>query len=1267
MASKRTVQFEFLVEADTRQIDRFHDSLKRVQQTAPVSEGVLTSLREELTRFAAANAKTENSLQAQIAALRDASRNADLTQSEYTKLRLEVQRLQGEYSLLTNNIVGIGNAYSAAAVKAQAFTDAQIAASRRSSNLYLNNRGTLDADAQTRQQFLAGTSGATNIFPVSPNSEMGMQQRIDRLRNEARLVDATTDEYKKLKLELIQLEGQYRKLSLVEDPGAVRSRQRRQRRKALGELADTASNVAIGGFFGGPEGLLGSAVGAGVGMFGGPGAMLAGAQIGASLGLGVQQLRMQAGMVANVVTELNLAKTALAQVSNNQEQYNQKLAFARQISTDYSVGLQSTIESYARVTAAATANGLTLQETETIYRGLLASGVAFGASQADLQSIMTATVQILSKGKISAEELSGQLGERIPGAVAKFAAATGRPLAQLAKDLQDGKVSIADFVKFAEGQLDDYDRIARLIGASPEKAGERLNIALTRSAELYGTFFARLGAGFQDSITSVLNWVNENEKSIKRWIAFWALGIERTIENLKRLATVSTRVIQIVNAAANPAAAVGNLITEQVIKPQVKSKNQLNAEAIWKLYGITPEQVDQMANVLFPAGKPPQFGKNEPGTPGTLTGDDKDAKKRQAAADKAQREAEQRASEERRRQELLANNAIRLADRVFEHEMALIRKKYDYEQELAAATRAAREAGMTGAAREAQGTVNQLLAAVDKYKRVVAEASVQGRIDRRAIISAQQSAQVTAMYGAAGSSMVGGGGKLGFISANEMRAWLKSQGYERTSGDFTNKGHRTRNHMLNAIDIGELDGSHGFAVRRAKSLEALLRRTGAFGGQLFGPISDPRGHKDHVHIPTPGGRIAVTPGLAQLMRLPGAKPLPGQAAGINRGIRNDGEVDIAKANAAAGATNASIDRAQALKVLQQETIAITEQSTSRYREQTLALQDQLSEFRTRNRLQAEGVKPEIIEQQIKLGQLTRDYTRTVGTLREALGALGARTKENQETYDGITASLTRTTEAYNQNLAAQQALDKAINDKNSTFRLGDSLRSGIDEYIQSIGTLDEAVQGLTQRGFGGLSTALKELMTTGSTDFRTFAINLLSDMTEVIIQQLVVAQLAQMIRNIFGGPGGASVIGSLGSGGGFGSFAGGALGVGGSQFAFGGSPLGFANGGIMTPDGPLRLQTYSRGGIANSPQLALYGEGSTPEAYVPLPDGRRIPVAMQGGGNGSVNVNVTVDASGSNVEGDSQRSQQLGKAISDGVTAVLLREKRPGGLLYPGG
>lgn len=110
----------------------------------------------------------------------------------------------------------------------------------------------------------------------------------------------------------------------------------------------------------------------------------------------------------------------------------------------------------------------------------------------------------------------------------------------------------------------------------------------------------------------------------------------------------------------------------------------------------------------------------------------------------------------------------------------------------------------------------------------------------------------------------------------------------------------------------------------------------------------------------------------------------------------------------------------------------------------------------------------------------------------------------------------------------------------------------------------------------------------------------------------------------------------------------------------------FADGGIMTSRGPVELKKYARGGIANSPQLALFGEGRMPEAYVPLPDGRRIPVAMENGGSGGGNftVNVSVDASGSQVSGSPSQGEQLGRAIAQAVQSEIVKQQRPGGLLY---
>lgn len=93
--------------------------------------------------------------------------------------------------------------------------------------------------------------------------------------------------------------------------------------------------------------------------------------------------------------------------------------------------------------------------------------------------------------------------------------------------------------------------------------------------------------------------------------------------------------------------------------------------------------------------------------------------------------------------------------------------------------------------------------------------------------------------------------------------------------------------------------------------------------------------------------------------------------------------------------------------------------------------------------------------------------------------------------------------------------------------------------------------------------------------------------------------------------------------------------------------FGFANGGIMSAAGAIDLKKYANGGIATRPQLALFGEGSMNEAFVPLPDGRSIPVTMtgnMGGGGAVVNVNV--------IEGPGTQAEVRESKGADGSTQI---------------
>ena len=97
----------------------------------------------------------------------------------------------------------------------------------------------------------------------------------------------------------------------------------------------------------------------------------------------------------------------------------------------------------------------------------------------------------------------------------------------------------------------------------------------------------------------------------------------------------------------------------------------------------------------------------------------------------------------------------------------------------------------------------------------------------------------------------------------------------------------------------------------------------------------------------------------------------------------------------------------------------------------------------------------------------------------------------------------------------------------------------------------------------------------------------------------------------------------------------------------------FEGGGVMTSGGPVPLRKYASGGVASSPQLAMFGEGSQPEAYVPLPDGRRIPVALKGrGGSPMNNVNISFTLA---APADRRTQAQIATLAGQGVQRALAR------------
>ena len=101
----------------------------------------------------------------------------------------------------------------------------------------------------------------------------------------------------------------------------------------------------------------------------------------------------------------------------------------------------------------------------------------------------------------------------------------------------------------------------------------------------------------------------------------------------------------------------------------------------------------------------------------------------------------------------------------------------------------------------------------------------------------------------------------------------------------------------------------------------------------------------------------------------------------------------------------------------------------------------------------------------------------------------------------------------------------------------------------------------------------------------------------------------------------------------------------------------FGGGGLPFTAG---LPGFANGGNPPVNKPSIVGERG-PELFVPRSSGTIIPNDKMMGGTSNVVVNV--DASGSKVEGDSDRASQFGKAIGAAIQAELIKQKRPGGLL----
>ncbi|MFI9883961.1 tape measure protein, partial [Escherichia coli] len=195
--------------------------------------------------------------------------------------------------------------------------------------------------------------------------------------------------------------------------------------------------------------------------------------------------------------------------------------FIRGLADKTGLNISEGLSSYAKFAAGAQGS-MSQEQTQELFGNATAMSRLMGLSNDELNGILKAFEQMASKGKIQAEELRGQLGDRMAGAFKLFAEALGMTAAELDKAMKDGKILSSDALP----------KVAKQMGLMIDKAGgwaevaKSTQTALGKLANNWDDTMVKIFSGSQDELNGFLSSMSSllSEMGMSSSIAGDAIG-----------------------------------------------------------------------------------------------------------------------------------------------------------------------------------------------------------------------------------------------------------------------------------------------------------------------------------------------------------------------------------------------------------------------------------------------------------------------------------------------------------------------------------------------------------------------------------------------------------------------------------------------------------------------------------------------------------------------------------------------------------------------
>jgi tape measure domain-containing protein len=1079
---------------------------------------------------------------------------------------------------------------------------------------------------------------------LAPGSLSRLEKQLTILKNSAREITPKTVEWKKLNKEIQNVETSIAKLS--KKPLTMKQR------------AGAAGGAFLYG--GGMGGGAGSALG---GIAGGLMGGVPGAFTGAAVGQAVDDLTTMTAAMTDQAAAISKLQMGLATASNDLTDFALATREVDSIATRLQLPLAEVYRKFTQLRSSTVALGIDTKTTGQIFEGTAAAVLKSGGSMDDVSGAMRAVVQVFSKGKLTAEELRGQLGERLPGAVVEFAKSSGRSVQDLDAAFEAGGLTLDEFVTFLREKAKESGDFVDEMGQRSEYAGARMAKAFETMQLNIGMSLQPAGAAIQDFITRSINGF---DLLIRKAIEFKLIqpgadfyvgqalaGENGGIAGLENqlLATAEAE------ASARDLASQGGLGFLADLLPQVRAtakEAKILEEALTKIRNLEKltkqRKIDQETQGKKDKAADTMLGAIE---------------KREEAILGARKQREEDIAQIRKK-------AVEDAKRIEED---FNRQRLEKEREIGAIRREL--AGVktdTGFALEA---ANIAASGGDpeivRNQQVLAEASRRRNEEK---IQAEQQIldEQTARTKAIEDLKFQTADAINEANTRYTKAIGKAQeGYARSVAKIIDEGAGKAGKRLAAAGrlaaayLSQATAKEAFSAATGKSIisagdnymvdeqiyskEALISAAGA--------TSKPAGNAARDFVKSTGEIQKATQALNIL------------SAGTSSSSNYTAQFSVSVTDL----TNKLGGQNRALEALGRTSRAVSEEladaeyfktfvelGTKEIEEMAGAMKNLKTELEKGTGVRyfrQKGMKPEQAEQAYTL---TRDYTdrltRVSATAKAAMAEAEEAGKPEQaaeilETYKGMAQTMRS---SYDSAMLFSQAINNLpieIRLEDSIQDIGDKLSDLMDPVNQikgAAGAIGDAFGTAFKGVIAGSMTAQEAL----AGMFRSISDHF-ADMVAQMIAEYLKMQLIEGIMNIFS---------MLAPGFGTGIAPGPVAKSAGVKFSATKMGPAFANGGVASGG----FTAFANGGMVTGPTLGLVGEGRYNEAIIPLPDGKSVPVQLSGsaGGNAApINTSIVVNVKNGQAESQMSGNQgnQLARELEGAVRQVILKESRPGGLI----